>query len=112
VTKKPIISKTKRLRARIDAERNPGRRGALETEWNALQARKSRDYPLGGADKPATFAEALQVRQRQQVVPGMVQVLVDTVEAIVTSEAANKRLLLEQTFQEFTAAVMPELGPN
>jgi len=103
------------LRKAIDSEGNHLRRSDLIREHGALLARRDRGRMLKSlieVARPLTFSARLDQQRRLEQIPDLVACLMDTVTGILyASRVPNRPALLEQSFAEFTAAMLEEGGP-
>jgi len=92
------------LSKRLARERDPGRRADLAQEHAAMMAKAARANPAGVAP-PLTFDQRQLLNERTRRLPELCSILVSTIDELSYWVGDNVGPLLEQTTQEFAAAV-------
>jgi hypothetical protein len=97
------------LRKAIAAEPNSARRRTLNDEFNGLLAKAAQANPAGV--QPLTFDQRLLVEEREQRLPVLWRVWLQTVDEIMYWTAGDQGVLLEQSAEQFKAAVLELITP-
>ena len=92
------------LQKKIAGERNPGRRDTLIQECAAMMAKAARANPAG-VEVPLTFEQRRLLNERTRRLPELCSTLVAAIDELAYWVGDNVGPLLEQTVQEFAAAV-------